>query len=193
VIFQQANGLARCIVDRAGDRLAMVTPCSGQLLLSTESKQTSERRYMLAANGLAPPKRTAHQCRCPSHQVFDGQYVERTGLVVKRRRPRESIPKRSEEVHPNCSRFVNQLQQGSTVSHIWVNVVQKKGRRNRFGNRAESIHDEVDVVQAPSFERTTVRTELRSGRQPARQSASNTVGEDGFHSCSRSTRIVFVQ
>jgi hypothetical protein len=74
-----------------------------------------------------------------------------------------------------------------------VDVVQKKGRRDRFGNRAESIYDEVDVVQASSFDRTAVRAELSSDRQPARQRASNAMSQDGFHGLSRSTRIVWVQ
>ena len=72
-------------------------------------------------------------------------------------------------------------------------MVQKKGRRDRFGNRAESMYDEVDVVQAPSFDRTTVRTELSSDRQPARQSASKAMGQDCSHGFSRSARIVLVQ
>jgi hypothetical protein len=74
-----------------------------------------------------------------------------------------------------------------------VELVQKKGRRDGFGNRAESLYDEVDVVQAPSFDRTTVRMELSSDRQPARQRASNAMGQDGFHSFSCSKRIVSVQ
>ena len=88
----------------------MVAPCSRQLLLSTEAKQTSERRNMLAVNFLAPSKGAAHQRSCPGHQVFDRQYVERAGLMAKRRRAREGIPERSKEVHPNRGRFVNQLQ-----------------------------------------------------------------------------------
>jgi hypothetical protein len=55
-------------------------------------------------------------------------------------------------------------------------MMQKKGRRDRVGNRAESIHDEVDVVQAPPFDWTTVRAELSSDRQSARQSASKAMG-----------------
>jgi hypothetical protein len=61
-----------------------------------------------------------------------------------------------------------------------VNVVQKKGRRDRFGNRAECIHNEVDVVQAPSFDRATVRVELSCDREPARQSTLNAMRQDGL-------------
>jgi hypothetical protein len=119
--------------------------------------------------------------------------VERTGLVVQRRRARESIPERPKEVHSNCGRFVNQLQEGLAFNRIRVDMVQEKGPRDRLGNRPESIYDQVDVVQVPPFDRTTVGAELSSDRQPARQRASKAMGQDCSHSFSRSARVVLVQ
>jgi hypothetical protein len=119
--------------------------------------------------------------------------VKRAGFVVQRRRARESIPERPKEVHPNCSLFVNQLQQGLAFNRVRVNVMQEKRRRDRLGNCRESMHDEVDVVQVPPFDRATVGSELSGDRQPARQSASKTMSEDCSHSFRRSARIVLVQ
>jgi hypothetical protein len=147
---------------------------------------------MSGVNCLAPPKGAAHQSRCSGHQVFAGQYMGRTGLVVQRRRARHGIPGRSKKVHTYCRRFVNQLQKSFTFSRIRVDMMQKKGRRDRFGNRAESTNDEVDIVHVLPFERPTFRAELSSNRQPARQPASNAVGQDGFHSFGRSMRIALV-
>ena len=62
---------------------------------------------------------------------FDGQYVERTGLVVQRRRAREGIPERPKEVHSNGGGFVNQLQQGLAFNCIGVDMMQKEGPRDR--------------------------------------------------------------
>jgi hypothetical protein len=193
VSVQQPAGLARRIFERAGDRLSMVTPCHRQLLLSAESEQTGERRGVLGVDCLAPPKGAAHERRRPGHQVFDGQYAERTGLVVQCRRARERFPERPKEVHSNRGRFVNQLQQGLAFSRIRVDMVQEKGRRDRLGNRSEPVYDQIDVVQVLPFDRTTMRAELRSDRQPARQRASKAMGQDCSHRSSRSTRIVLVQ
>jgi hypothetical protein len=110
--------------------------------------------------------------------------VERTGLVVQGRRARESIPERPKQVHSNCGRFVNQLQEGLAFNRIRVDMVQEKGRRNRLRNRPESIYDQVDVVQVPPFDRTTVGAELSSDRKPARQGASKAMGQDCSHSFS---------
>jgi hypothetical protein len=55
------------------------------------------------------------------------------------------------------------------------------------------MHDQVDVVQVPPFDRTTVGAELSIDRKPARQSASKAMGQDRSNGFRRSARIVFVQ
>jgi hypothetical protein len=119
--------------------------------------------------------------------------VERTGLVVQRRRARASIPERPKQVHSNCGRFVNQLQEGFPFNRIRVDMVQEKGRRDRLGDRPESIYDQVDVVQVRPFDRTIVGAELSSDRQAAGQSASKAMGQDCSHSFSGSARVVVKQ
>jgi len=119
--------------------------------------------------------------------------MDPTGFVVQRRRARQGIPERSKEIHPNRRCFVNELQESLAFNRIRVNMMQKKGRRDRLWNRTECSHDEVDVVQVLSFETPTMRAELSSDRQPARQRAPNAVGRYGVQGLGRSMRITLVQ
>jgi hypothetical protein len=119
--------------------------------------------------------------------------MEGTGLAVQRRRTRASIPERPKEVHSNCGPFVNQLQENPAFNRIGMDMVQEKGRGDRLRDRAESIYDQVDVVQVRPFDRTTVRAELSSDRQAARQSAPKAMRQDCFHSFTRSAGVVLVQ
>ena len=73
-----------------------------------------------------------------------------------------------------------------------MDVMEKERRRHRFRNRGESIHDEVDVVQVAPIEKTAVRAQLSSDRQPSGQSAWNAMGQDGLNSFRRATRIPVV-
>ncbi|HWK09546.1 MAG TPA: hypothetical protein VNR64_05825 [Vicinamibacterales bacterium] len=190
---QQPDGLAGRIFERTRYRLAMVVPCRRQLRLPAKSEQTRECACVLGVNRLAPLKSAAHQRRCPCHQVFDRHDEEATGLVVQRRRARQRIYERSKEVDSNGGRFVNELQQRLTFNRIRVDMVEKERRGDRFGNRVESMHDEIDVVQVAPFDKTTVRAEPSSDCQPTGQRAWNAMGQYGVNSCGRSMRIVVVQ
>jgi len=112
--------------------------------------------------------------------------------VVQRHRARERIPECSKEVHANCGRFVDQLQQGLTGHRIRVDMMEKERRRHRVRNRTESMHDEVDVVQGAPFDTTTVRAQLTGDRQPSGQGARHAMGQDGVNRRGRSTRISLV-
>jgi hypothetical protein len=55
------------------------------------------------------------------------------------------------------------------------------------------MHEQIDVVQVPPFDRVTVGAEASIDRQPARQSETKAMGQDRSNGFRRSARIVFVQ
>jgi hypothetical protein len=90
--------------------LAVVVPCSRQLLRPAEPEQASERRRMLDVDALSPSQATADQCCGSGYQVFDGKHIELACFIVQLDSARQRAPERAKQVDANRARLVDQLQ-----------------------------------------------------------------------------------
>lgn len=81
------------------------------------------------------------------YRVFQGNHLHRTAWKLQADGPMHGLATGAENIDARCVRLIDQLQHGFAGGRERMNVPEQEILRQRAGNAAQPIGDEIQVVQ----------------------------------------------
>ena len=154
--YEQVVCLLRRLFQGSRHLLPVVSPRVRELRRFAQPAEARERARVLHVD-LATLSQTAADVRGASrNEVLNGEYEQPSGLFVQHVGSGQRRSEGPEQIDPKGALLVDQLEQCLAFGRVWMNVVNQEPIGKRCGYRVETINDEVQVVEGPSIDRTTV-------------------------------------